>query len=361
MSSGAAAFLVCCVSIAFAAQAAAQSARGAVSAQIDPGPIWVSRAIFDQSEEQLIVPDPGTGRIYVLDLNGRIVRRIANPGRGDLEFEKPNLPFLIGDKFLIAASPYRWIWLNAALEPVSGWSLEWDEHLNPAYAALAPYDVAIGAKDLYAIGAIQKQDGTWSDWGVFEVPLNGHTARQLEPISKDFAERSFYLNPPSNLAACGSSVYLLKMSETISVEQVAPTARAVGSLPPEFRKRPVLPAFERDSLPLRKMAVRHAAMAEGLYCTDESHLLLLAHRPREGEGVQWLVYPIDVRKNQVGAPVELPTNAGEVVFVPGKKKWVVLEKGEMKRVGIQPLTRIVVLPAPPAQPVAAVAASRGTH
>ena len=57
--------------------------------------------------------------------------------------------------------------------------------LNPTYARLAPYDIAIGAKDLYAIGAVQKQDGTWSDWGVFEVPLNGHTARQLAPISKD--------------------------------------------------------------------------------------------------------------------------------------------------------------------------------
>ncbi|MGA8810564.1 MAG: hypothetical protein WB973_22045 [Thermoanaerobaculia bacterium] len=333
-----------------------------MTAQIDSGPIWVSRAIFDQSEEHLIVPDPGTGRIYVYGLDGRILRRIANPGRGALEFEKPNLPFLIGDKFLIAASPYRWIWLNAALEPVSGWSLEWDEQLNPTLAALAPYDVAIGAKNLYAIGAVQKQDATWSDWGVFEVPLNGHTARQIAPISKDVAERSFYLNPPSNLAACGNSVYLLEMGDTVSLEQVAPTIRTVGDVPFEFRKRPVLPAFERDSLPLRKMAVRHSAAAEGVYCTDESHLLLLAHRPREGEGVQWLVYPIDVLKNHVGAPVELPTNAGEVIFVPGKKRWAVLEKGEMKRVGIQPLTRIVVFPAPSARPVAAAAAAnRGAH
>lgn len=331
-----------------------------MSALIDPGPIWVSKAIFDQSEEQIIIPDPGSGRIYVYGLNGRILRRIANPGRGPLEFEKPNLPFLIGDRILIAASPYRWIWLNAALEPLSGWSLEWDEHENPTYATVAPYEVAIGGKDLYAIGAMQKQDGTWSDWGVLEVPLNGHSVRQLAPVSKDASERSFYLNPPSNLAACGSSVFLLKMSETVAVEQIAPSVHTVGNLPPEFRKRPVLPAFERESLPLRKMAVRHAASVEGLYCTDESHLLLLAHRPREGEGVQWLVYPIDVVKNQIGAPVELPTNAGEVVFVPGKKRWAILEKGEMRRVGIQPLTRIVVFPAPSTRPSAAVA-SRGTH
>ena len=59
---------------------------------------------------------------------------------------------------------------------ISRRSLEWDEHPNPTYAALAPYDVAIGAKDLYAIGAIQKQDGTWSDWGVFEVPQWPHGA-----------------------------------------------------------------------------------------------------------------------------------------------------------------------------------------
>lgn len=331
-----------------------------MSSQAAPGPIWVNQAVFNRSEEQIVVPDPGTGRIYVYDLNGRILRRIASPGRGNLEFEKPNLPFLVGDRFLVAASPYRWVWLNAALEPLSGWSLEWDEHENPTYASLAPYEVAVGGKDLYAIGATQKQDGTWSDWGVFEVPLNGHTVRQLAPISSDAAERSFYLNPPSNLAACGNSVFLLKMGETVAVEQVAPSNRAVGNLPLEFRKRPVLPAFSRESLPLRKVAVRHATAVEGLYCTDESHLLLLAHRPREKGGVQWLIYPIDVKKNQVGAPVDLPTNAAEVVFVPGKKLWAVLEKGEMKRVGIQPLTRIVVFPAPSTQPSLA-RSSRGTH
>ena len=358
--SSAAMLLVACVWIAFAVQASEQAPARAVSVPADPGPIWVSKAIFNSSEEQIVVPDPGTGRIYVYDLNGRILRRIASPGRGNLEFEKPNLPFLVGDRFLIAASPYRWIWLNAALEPLSGWSLEWNEQENPTYAALAPYEVAIGSKDLYAIGATQKQDGTWSDWGVFDVPLNGHSVRQLAKIGNEAAERSYYLNPPSNLAACGSSVFLLKMTETVAIEQVAPSARVVGTLPLEFRKRPALPEFSRETLPLRKMAVRHAAAAEGLYCTDESHLLLLAHRPREATGVQWLVYPIDVQKNQVGAPIELPTKVAEVVFVPGKKRWAVLEKGEMKRVGIQPLTGIVVFPAPSMQTSGAIA-SRGTH
>jgi len=358
--SSAAVFLLGCFCIALAVQASEPAAARAVSVQAEPGPIWISKAIFDQSEEQIVVADPGTGRIYVYGLNGRILRRIASPGRGNLEFEKPNLPFLVGDRFLIAASPYRWIWLNAALEPLSGWSLEWSEQENATYAALAPYEVAVGGKDLYAIGATQKQDGSWSDWGVFDVPLNGHSVRQLARIGNDAAERSFYLNPPSNLAACGSSVYLLRMTETVSIEQVAPSVRAIGSLPLEFRKRPALPEFSRESLPLRKVTLRHAAAAEGLYCTDESHLLLLAHRPREGTGVQWLVYPIDVKANQIGAPVELPTNAAEVVFVPGKRHWAVLEKGEMKRVGIQPLTGIVVFPAPSMHTSAAIA-SRGTH
>jgi hypothetical protein len=358
--SSAAVFLAGCICAASAVQASEQAVARAVTVQADPGPIWVSKAIFDSSEEQIVVPDPGTGRIYVYDLNGRILRRIASPGRGNLEFEKPNLPFLVGNRFLIAASPYRWIWLNAALEPLSGWSLEWNEQENSTYAALAPYEVAVGGTDLYAIGATQKQDGTWSDWGVFDVPLNGHTVRQLARIGNDAAERSFYLNPPSNLAACGSSLFLLRMTETVAVEQVAPSARAVVALPLEFRKRPALPEFSRESLPLRKMAVRHAAAAEGLYCTDESHLLLLTHRPREGTGVQWLVYPIDVKKNQIGAPITLPTSAAEVIFVPGKKRWAVLEKGEMKRVGIQPLTGIVVFPAPSIQTSVAIV-SRGTH
>ncbi|MEO6260335.1 MAG: hypothetical protein ABIP63_08270 [Thermoanaerobaculia bacterium] len=331
--------------------ASAQTRPGRmVVATAEAGPIWASQATFDRSEERIVIADPGSGRVYVYASNGRILRRIASPGRGVLEFEKPNLPFLVGERFLIAASPYRWVWFSASLEPLSGWSLEWEERENGRDAALAPYEVAVSETALYAIGAVQSQKGDWSDWGVFEVPLNGHALRQLSTIDKDAEERSFYQTPPSNLAACGANVFLLTMGERVSIEQVAPASHTLRSVPAEFRNRPSMPALTRESLPLRKAAQRNVAAAEGLFCRGNNQLLLLTHRPRKTEGVQWLVYPIDASKDVLGAAVELPTFAAEIIFVPGVKKWAILEKGEMKRVGIQPLTRIITFPAPATRP-----------
>jgi hypothetical protein len=58
------------------------------------------------------------------------------------------------------------------------------------------------------------------------------------------------------------------------------------------------------------------------------------------------VYPVDTSRDVLGKPIELPTSAGEIVFVPGRKRWAVLEKGAMKYVGVQPLTRLISFPRP---------------
>lgn len=318
---------------------------------MDPGPIWLSQAAWDGDEERLVLADPGSARIYIYDRFGRLQRRIARPGRGPLEFEKPNLPFRIGNRYLIAASPYRWIWLDEEFEPSSGWALEWEEQENREYARLAPYEVATDGKNLYSIGAVQRHDGQWSDWGVFAVPLNGPRAfRQLARIAKDDEERGYYLAPASNLAACGERVYLLRMAVTVSIEQLGHPARSLASFPPEFRRRPSVPPLTIDSLPARQAALRQTAVAEGLFCSDGQWLLLLAHRPRAQGGTEWLIYPIDPSRDAIGDPIELPTRAAEIVFVPGRKRWAVLEKSPMKRTGVQPVTRMVTFNRPALTP-----------
>jgi hypothetical protein len=95
----------------------------------------------------------------------------------------------------------------------------------------------------------------------------------------------------------------------------------------------------------RRAALRNSTVASGLFCGAD-RLLLLAHKPRAGGGQQWLVYPIDPLRDVMDAPVELPTTADEIVFVPGRKRWAVLEKGLMKYVTVQPLTRMISFPRP---------------
>ena len=87
-------------------------------------------------------------------------------------------------------------------------------------------------------------------------------------------------------------------------------------------------------------------MADSLVCQEDGTLLVLAHRPSTPQGIEWLVYPIDPVADQLGQPISLPTTATDIVFVPGKERWAVLEKSKFRQTGLQPLARLLVFPNP---------------
>ena len=92
--------------------------------------------------------------------------------------------------------------------------------------------------------------------------------------------------------------------------------------------------------------VRMARLADGLFCIEDRWLLVVAHQPMAAGGTQWLVYPVDSAADKIAPPIELPTRAAEIVFVPGKRRWAVLEKGPMRQVGVQPLQQLITFPRP---------------
>lgn len=320
--------------------------RNATVSAMEAGPLWVSRATWDQAEERIVIADPGSARIYIYDSSGRIERRVARPGQGPLEFTTPNYAFRIGERYLIAASPYRWIWFDKDLVPQSAWALDWEDN-EGTYGRLNPYDFALSTTHLYAFAAARSHNGDWSARALYAVSLKDRSVQRVGSVAKDDKEHSFYLDPPFNLAVCDGKAWLLQMTSTVSIVEARDGGKRLRSFPSEFQKRPDLPPVATaDDLAARRIAQRNAAVPEGLFCIDDRTLLLLAHRPRSDGGVQWLVYPIDPSRDVLNSPVELPTKAGEIVFVPGQKRWALLEKGTMKYPSVQPLTRIVSFPRP---------------
>lgn len=319
--------------------------RNATASAMEAGPVWVNIATWDPSEQHVVIADPGSGRIYVYDANGRIQRRIAKPGQGPLEFTKPNYPVRVGNRYLIATSLYRWISFNRDFVPQSSFALDWDR--GAKYSRLASSEFDFSDTHLYTIGAVMNFDGEWSERAVFAVSLADRNAQRILRLGADDEENSFYRDPPFNLSVCGGKPWLLQMGRTVSIVEARDGGKRLKSFPAEFQRRPQVPrVVDANSVRPREMALRNAPVAEGLFCADERTLLLLAHRPRAGGGLQWLVYPIDPAQDVLGKPIELPTNSAEIVFVPGDKRWAVLEKGPMKYVGVQPLTRIISFPRP---------------
>jgi len=338
-------FLASCLSLGAAAVTVVRTPE---IAAMDAGPVWASVATWDHAEERIVIADPGSGRIYVYDTGGRVQRRVENPGRGPLEYTKANYADRVGNRYLIATSSYQWLWFDRDLRATAAWELDWDTGAPHSRLDTSEFDFT--DTHLYTIGATMNFEGKWSDKGVFAVSLKDRGVRRLATFAKDMEEFSFYNEPPFNLAVCSGQPWLLKMGPTVSIMEARDNGKRLRSFPAEFQKRPAIPLLnDASSVRGRRAALRNSTIASGLFCSGD-RLLLLAHKPRAGGGQQWLVYPIDPVQDAMSTPVELPTTADEIVFVPGQKRWAVLEKGPMKYVGVQPLVRMISFPRPAMTP-----------
>lgn len=326
---------------------------------MEAGPVWVAQATWDLRERHLVAADPVAGAVFVFDREGRIVRRLVRPGQGPLDLPRPVYPFVVGDRFLIAANFYRWVWLDKDFIPVDSMLLKWEDPKDAEYRQLFLFAFDAGVTRFMGVGQVQSHDLTWSGTAMFAVPFNNPgQLENLGSIEADSDESAAYHSYPSKVAACGDEVYLLRMAARLEIERFGDSPGispgTLKSFPEAFRQRPVLPMlFCGPSLPEREAAKAVARIAEGLLCLEDRWLLLLAHQPRADGGTQWLVYPVDPVADALGEAIELPTRAAEIVFVAGKKRWAVLEKSPMRQVGDQlrqvgdqPLTRVITFPRP---------------
>lgn len=330
---------------------AAGSANIALSTEhvLEPGPLWVARAAWTAAEDHIVVADPESAVVYFYDLGGRIVRRLVRPGQGRLEFRKPAYPFLVGGRLLVGSHFYHWVWLGDDLQPVDAFRLEWASAEQSPYARLFLHSFDAGGTRFVGVGAAQTHAGEWSETAVWAAPY----ARKQEPVVNlgtlevDPEESAALHAPPSEVAACGEEVYVLRVRKRLSIEAFGRERRTLAAFPSTYAVRPDLPPMEqRDHVAARAAAARTSRMTDGLFCVDDRTLLLLAHDPQPDGSIRWHVFPIDPVADSMGDPIELPTHAAEIVFVPGSKRWAVLEKGPMKQVGLQPLVRMVVFDAP---------------
>lgn len=317
---------------------------------MEAGPVWVAQATWDLRERRLVAADPVAGEIFVFDPKGRIVRRLARRGEGPLDFPRPAFPFVVGDRYLVGSHLTRWVWLESRFAPVDSMPLEWEGPLSADYRQLSLYSFDAGATKFFGVGEVQSHDMTWSGTAMFAVPYRSPgELENLGSIEADSDESAGYHSYPAKVAACGDEVYLLRMTPLVALERFGSSRSELRSFPEAFRRRADLPTVscsDPASVPGRAAVAHDLRLAEGIFCLEDRWLLLLAHQPRADGGNQWLVYPVDPFADVLGEAIELPTRAAEILFVAGKKRWAVIEKGPMRQVGDQPLTQVVTFPRP---------------
>jgi hypothetical protein len=338
------------LALSAAAVRSAESPPEPVPYPVERSPLWVTQAAWDQTEEHLLLADPGSGTIYQYDRTGRIVRRLLKIGNGPLEFRKPAYASRVGGRYLVKADSDRWLWLDPDLRIREALSLSWDEEENPEYSELAFFSMAAGSTRLFGIGQLCTQAGEWTSWETLALDYeNPRGIERYDPVNPDTVERSLYSSYPHKIAACGDEAYFLRMTPELRIEQLGRPGRRLESFPVEFRRRPALASLLSGpgAVAESRAALRNARLADGLFCVEAGGpLLLLAHAPRKEGGVDWYVYPIDIRGDRLLPRIELPTKAGDILFVPGRSVWAVFDKGEIVAHANQPLTTLRTFPAP---------------
>ncbi|MDI9630830.1 MAG: hypothetical protein QM311_05155 [Acidobacteriota bacterium] len=328
----------------------ARSAPKVVPRQVERGPLWVVQAAWDTAEKRLLLADPGSETLYQIDRTGSIVRRLRHLEGQPLELREPFFAFRVDKRYLVRADPYRYLWLDQALRVRAALPLSWEEAENPEYSDLAYAQMAAGSTRFFGIGQIRTQTGEWLKWEAFALEYeNPRGIERFGPVTPDVVEVSFLTSDPSKLAACGDEAYFLRMTPELRIERLGRPDRPLTGFPEEFRQRPELSTLlgDPDAAADWFRELRSVRLADGLFCVEEGGpLLLLAHVPRKEGGVDWYVYPIDIRGDRLLPRIELPTKAGDILFVPGRRVWAVFDKGEIVAHANQPLTTLRTFPAP---------------
>lgn len=171
----------------------------------------------------------------------------------------------------------------------------------------------------------------------------------LKTVEMDDPERMTYFRTGyPNIAAIGSTAYILSMSQGTVLYKNEPASKELEVLPAFPRQeRPRWPVFDKrsDYVELMK-SIEDTSAPVGLYSSGNSLFVLFHVAPRSaGSALHWVLRGVDPSTGGfIGRPVELPTKANHLTVIPGPKYWAFVEKGPVKAWAAQDASKVLLIP-----------------
>ncbi|MBV8203075.1 MAG: hypothetical protein JOZ15_20865 [Acidobacteria bacterium] len=163
-----------------------------------------------------------------------------------------------------------------------------------------------------------------------------------------FPQHRFYRIGYPYVASVGQTAYFLAMSQTATLNQIAPNGNPVPlpeALPSEFRTLPTLTSKMTGpaDAPALFAELERATMPAGLYGTANG-LYLLARRPASTGGTDWLLFQVGAEGTKIRGLGYLRSAAKHLTVVPSPKEWYFFERGDVELTGRQDIRSMVVVP-----------------
>jgi hypothetical protein len=179
-----------------------------------------------------------------------------------------------------------------------------------AYAFLARQGEGKNRRRLIRLGP-----GDPPDLEILEDLEEEDLARNLQPLARPM------------LAQAGKGVFFLRLGARPHILQIEPQRRRLTEFPSGFNDPPAIPiSGNRQEDMARWQAVERSSLPVGLFGWG-GDLFLLTRRP-SGEGrTLWELSRLNATEDRILASIRLPSEAENLLLIPGPKYWIGLERG----------------------------------
>lgn len=319
--------------------------------RLDPQPGFALSACW-LSGGKVVIPEIQQGVLYLVDPVEETLERIARPGRGAKEFNRPAAVACSDDGLVLDDNGWHLVWLDRRLEATDGVFLPGHPVSDPATPVregleyLAVHDLIVHEGSVHVSGTFRLEGELYK--GV------GRISRR--PLGVDLLHDHFHGNPRwthfsayqsfslRTLASAGGTLYYLYFDRTPILLDV--TSGEPVELPEPLRGAlPSLLALDTRPLPERTgllfSRVRQFRLPVGIWGW-RGGLYLLSWRPGEA-GLTWELW----RRHEGGwrGPWALPISAPDLVVAPGLDAWAFVIKGARTEYDHQEVSAIETIPA----------------
>jgi hypothetical protein len=305
-----------------------------------PTPQGVSRAVWTHDGGRLVLAHGADRALLVHRADGTLERRVARPGRGDLEFAVPYDLARTVDGFVLLDFPCHYLWLDRDLEPIR---------------SLRTCSSGRDRGDVFPFRPLVLVDGGWvavanavdadggGRFGLIRQRFAAHPA-PFEVLAELFPPRSDPQQIGDDdarqldllslgmlyLAQAGERTYWLRAAEgafridRLDGDRLVPLA----AFPERFARVPLLPRRRQGigDEALLQSVVETSTFAAGLY-GEGRWLYVLGREAVPGGDTRWTLTAIDPVADRVVGTATLPTGVPALAVAPGPVEWAFVELG----------------------------------
>jgi hypothetical protein len=324
---------------------------------------YFNLAVWLPGEETVLINHPRAGQLVPLQRNGELLPPVTPFPRDEAN---PKFGSAMGRDLFGSFAIFRDAWGRSAwelrfdaqaqvtqIESLEGWLAPSEGKL----LGLTHTPVRFGG-DLFAIAGVLIPPRTPRQ-GLVRFPAKPQAQLTwLREYKVDSVELQMVFEFPTLAATPRGAFFLDFSTEPPGVLELAPTFRRLRSFPPGFSRPPQTPPglLGPDAHEAFMTGLEATPVPLGLFATGEK-LILLTRRPKGKNQAHWELYRLDPTQDRLEGVLELPTEAAQLLIVPGDKRWLALELGPpMPPYRVRKLQALLEFPATVlADPWAAVA------